>query len=90
MSISLENNILTIKGEDVDLFKAIALKKILEDLLAEGCRNVEVSFIGVKRISATAFQVLSTIGKRFDEFKIISAETTIKEKFKETIYMNNC
>ncbi len=85
MSVSVKDSMLTIKGEDVDLFKAIQLKNILENMLDDGCKSAAVSLVGVKNLSGTAYQVLSTIGNRFDKFQIISSDDSIKQRFSEAV-----
>jgi len=85
MSLIVEENMLTVRGDKIDMFKAIEMKKILEALLGEGCRRITVSLIGIKEMSGTAFQVLSTIGRKFDDFRIISSDRELKERLAKSI-----
>lgn len=82
MSIVVQDDNITIKGEELDLVKAIELKKVLEKFQKDGCTSLTLSMRGVKHLSGTGFQVIASLRNRFDSFKVEGAELSITERLR--------
>ncbi len=82
MSIVVQDDNIIVKGEELDLVKAVELKKVLEKLLQDGCTSMTLSMGGVKHLSGTGAQVIASLRNRFDSFKVEGAEPFITERLR--------
>ncbi|MDH3975006.1 MAG: hypothetical protein OEV42_12065 [Deltaproteobacteria bacterium] len=77
MGIIIKKNVLTVEGEDLDIYIADELKTALLDLYKKGKKKVSLDLVNVERITTPAAQVILSAKKTFSEVKIINAGGSI-------------
>lgn len=83
MTITLREDTVYIEGERLNLAKAIELKVLLERLLEEGRHGITLSFRGLKEMSGTGYQVLSTVGRKFTRLKVVSYDSSAIDSLRQ-------
>jgi len=77
VGIIIKKNVLTVEGEDLDIYIADELKTALLDLYKKGKKKVSLDLVNVERITTPAAQVILSAKKTFSEVKIINAGGSI-------------